>query len=359
MSKATNVPYHVPIHTQTPYTVTIGRNLLSGCAEAIRTVAPPCTVMLVCDDHVETLYASRVRTSLIQAGYRVETFVFPHGEQSKSTETLVTLLETLAQAHITRTDLIVALGGGVTGDLAGLAAAIYLRGIRFVQLPTTLLAAVDSSVGGKTAVNLKMGKNLCGAFHQPSLVLCDCDTFETLPDDIFRDGLAESIKYGVLRDEALFACFERFRRGDDIAPLVRACVQMKDDYVRGDEQDHGKRQFLNLGHTAAHAIEALSGLRISHGHAVAIGMVIIARASERMGMAQAPMTARLQALLTAQGLPVDCTFDAQSLAQAALSDKKRSADTLTLVVPVKIGACVLHQIPVCELADWFKAGIAQ
>ena len=134
MSKATNAPYHVPIHTQTPYTVTIGRNLLSGCAEAIRTVAPPCTVMLVCDDHVETLYASRVRTSLIQAGYRVETFVFPHGEQSKSTETLVTLLEALAQAHITRTDLIVALGGGVTGDLAGLAAAIYLRGIRFVQL---------------------------------------------------------------------------------------------------------------------------------------------------------------------------------------------------------------------------------
>lgn len=359
MTQSISTPYQVQIHTQTPYTVSIGRNLLSSCGQALRTVASTCTVMLVCDDRVNALYAETVRESLMQNDYQVENFVFPNGERSKSTETLVALLEALAQAHVTRTDLIVALGGGVTGDLAGLAAAIYLRGIRFIQLPTTVLAAVDSSVGGKTAVNLKMGKNLCGAFHQPSLVLCDCDTFETLPDDIFRDGLAESIKYGVLRDEALFAAFEQFHRGDNIAPLVRACVQMKDDYVTGDEQDHGKRQFLNLGHTAAHAIESLSDFRISHGHAVAIGMTVIARASERLGMAQCPMAARLEALLTAQGLPTRCAFDAQSLAQAALSDKKRSADTLTLVVPIKIGTCVLHQIPVRELAAWFEAGLAQ
>ncbi len=352
-----NVASVVHVNTSAPYDVIVGHDILKDCAEAIARVAPcPRTLALVCDDVVEPLYTGTVSRSLEDAGYRVIRFTFANGEQSKSMETLIELLNFLAENKVTRTDYIVALGGGVTGDLAGLAAAIYLRGIHFIQMPTTLLAAVDSSVGGKTAVNLDAGKNLCGAFHQPDLVICDCDTFDSLCEEHFVCGLAEAIKYGILCDRELFQMFEAYRRGDSIADIIARCVQIKADYVVGDEEDHGKRQFLNLGHTPAHSIEKLSHFGVLHGHAVAAGMAIMARACEKKGICKEAFSQRLCKLLEKHNLPTASAFDARAMAEVALSDKKRRGGKITLVVMEEIGKCALQEIPVEELEDFFRAG---
>ena len=194
----------VPVKASKEYNIHIGTGLMERAGEYLRTVTKGDSIMLVCGDIVSELYAQPVTEALEAAGYRVARFVYPHGEQSKTPETYLALLNALAENGITRSDTVVALGGGVTGDLAGFAAATYQRGIPYVQMPTTLLAMVDSSVGGKTAIDLPAGKNLAGAFYQPSMVLCDLDTLSTLPGDVFADGCAEVIKYGVIWDEALF-----------------------------------------------------------------------------------------------------------------------------------------------------------
>ena len=353
------------IHTDRPYPVFAGHGLLENCGRLLREdcglpaeAGGLCKVMLVSDDTVAGLYADRVKESLEAAGFEVSRFVFPHGEKSKSFGMLMTLVNELALKGFTRRDLAAALGGGVTGDLAGFAASVYLRGIRYVQMPTTVLAAVDSSVGGKTAVDLPAGKNLAGSFWQPSAVICDCDTFDTLPENIFADGLAEAVKYGLLRDPELFEEFERFTRGRDLTDLAARCIQIKEEYVTGDETDHGKRQFLNLGHTPAHAIEACSGYTVSHGRAVAIGMAMMARAAEKLGLAKEPFAARLEALLKKFGLPVSTGLPAKQLAEAAGADKKRRGDSITLVMPRAIGDCVLYTVKVEDLEDVFRAGLS-
>ena len=357
-------PVKLTIHTERPYPVFAGSGLLDDCG---RFLAEECgllcgedgsrMVQLVTDDLVAPLYADRVIRSLSAAGCVVKTFVFAHGEKSKSFEMLTGLVGELAQNGLTRRDLVVALGGGVTGDLAGFAASIYLRGIRFVQIPTTVLAAVDSSVGGKTAVDLPAGKNLAGSFWQPSAVICDCDTFATLPENVFADGLAEAVKYGLLCDAGLFEALESFTRGQDMTELTARCIKIKEDFVTGDEADHGKRRFLNLGHTPAHAVEACSDYAVSHGRAVAIGMAMMARASERLGLAKEPFSARLEALLKRFGLPVSTDLPAAQLAKTALADKKRLGDEITLVMPLAIGSCCLHTIKIEELETYFRAGI--
>lgn len=238
------------------YTVHIGSGILPELGPLLRAQVPGERVCIVTDDTVQALYGAQAEASLTQAGFAVCTFAFPHGEQSKCAATYLKLLNFLAEQHLTRTDAIVALGGGVPGDLAGFAAATYLRGIAFAQVPTTLLAAVDSSVGGKTAIDLDAGKNLAGAFWQPCLVLCDYDTLQTLPEEIFADGCAEVIKYGVLGDEALFAHLEQYGLAFDRERVITRCVEMKRDVVAADEFDNGQRQLLNLGHTLGHAVEA-------------------------------------------------------------------------------------------------------
>ena len=350
-------PERLMIHTGTPYPVLIGNGLLSDCGSLFSKISAPCRVMLVSDDTVAALYGDRVERALTAAGFSVSRFVFPHGEQSKTPETFVALVNAMAEAGLTRSDLAAALGGGVTGDLTGFAASAYLRGIRYVQLPTTVLAAVDSSVGGKTAVDLPAGKNLMGSFWQPSAVICGCDTFGTLPEPVFADGLAEAIKYGVLCDPELFEQFEAFSRGQDMTQIAARCVRIKEAYVVGDETDRGRRQYLNLGHTPAHAIEACSGYTISHGRAVAIGMAMMARASEKLGFAKAPFAERLSALLKKQGLPVSTSFSAEQLAAAAVSDKKRRGDRITLVMPLAIGDCCLYPVEIERLKDFFEAGL--
>lgn len=352
------VTERIPIAASTPYTVTVGRELLAGTGDWLRELHAPCTVALVSDDTVSSLYAATVQESLAAAGFSVLPFVFPHGESSKSTATLVRLLEFLAENALDRHDLLVALGGGVTGDLTGFAAAVYLRGIDYVQVPTTFLAAVDSSVGGKTAVNLTAGKNLAGAFKQPLGVLCDCDTFRTLPPDTFANGTAEAIKSGMLADEALVALFEA-EGGLDAAALpaaVARCVKIKGAVVAEDEFETGRRQLLNFGHTIGHAVERCSHFAVEHGHAVAIGMAIISRAAGRMGLCEPSVATRLCAALRQNGLPTATEFSVDELVDAALHDKKRSGNKVTLVLPVTVGECRLQPIPLTQLGEFIRLG---
>lgn len=339
----------VTVKTSATYEVLIGSGLLQKAGEAVKKVISPCKAAIVTDSTVVHLYEETVRKSLTEAGFSVCTFVFPTGEASKNIHTLSHLLEFLAKEEMTRTDLIVALGGGVTGDLAGFGAAVYLRGISFVQIPTTFLAAIDSSVGGKTAVDLEAGKNLAGAFYQPKLVLCDTDVLQTLPEVVFADGIAEALKYGVLGDAALF---EKIAGGDfrqDLEEIIETCVSMKRDVVEEDEFDTGKRQLLNLGHTFGHAIEQKSHFQMTHGHAVAIGMHLIAKAAEAKGIAEKGTAAAIAKALEQNQLPKETEFSPAEVAEGTLRDKKRRGGTISFVFPKKIGDCEIVKIPVEEV----------
>ena len=348
----------VRINAGAPYDVLVGSGLLDRAGALIQKTVAPCRTVLVTDSNVAPLYAAKVEKSMAAAGYTVTRHVFPAGEPSKNMETLTGILTALAEAGLTRSDLVVALGGGVTGDMTGLAASLYLRGVRYVQLPTTLLAAVDSSVGGKTAIDFAGRKNIVGAFYQPVQVLCDTDTFGTLTPEIYRDGLSESIKYGVICDASLFCRFEA-AAVPDIEEIVTRCVEIKGDIVAQDEHDAGLRQLLNFGHTPGHAIEACSKYGISHGHAVAIGMLLMARAATAAGICEDDTAVRLEAVLQKAGLPTAAAYSPAELTAAALADKKRKGDSITLVVPKRMGECVLHAVPVTALESFFAQGMEE
>ena len=335
------------------YQVQIGPGLLAESGSKLRALGASGKVALISDDTVDALYGARVGHSLEQ----VCRFAFPPGEASKNLDTYGSIARFLAESCLSRSDTVIALGGGVVGDMAGFAAATYLRGLRLVQMPTTLLAAVDSSVGGKTAVDLAMGKNLVGAFHQPDLVLCDVDVLATLPAPYWADGLAEALKYGLLAAPPLFETLSAGTRQTDWSSLIGACVQIKADIVLQDEHDLATRQLLNLGHTMGHAVEACSHYAIRHGHAVAMGMLWAARLSERLGIAETPLFPQIKAALVANHLPTELPFDAQALTKAASLDKKRTGDTLTLVLPKRIGKCCLHRVPMSELESLVRLGI--
>jgi len=339
--------------------ILIGTGLLAETGAYV--AALPCkpeTAAVITDSTVDALYGAAVCESLARAGLRVEKFVFPAGESSKSLSTFVQALEFLAQRQLTRRDVVVALGGGVTGDLAGFTAASYLRGIHLVQIPTTLLADVDSSVGGKTAVNLAAGKNLAGAFYQPELVLCDPETLKTLPRETLLDGVAESVKYGVLNDPELYRMLDGADLDEvDWERIIARCMRSKVSFVEADERDVGLRQMLNLGHTIGHAVEACSGLTITHGHAVAIGMVLMARGAYRLGLTETDLTGVLTETLSGLGLPVDCDFSAEALYAAALHDKKRGGGSITLVLPEAVGRCRLEKVPVETLLELLKQAV--
>ncbi len=345
----------IPVRASVNYTVTVGQDLLAKSGEWLLDLHAPCVVTLVTDDTVNALYADTVEKSLTAAGFTVHRFVFPHGEPSKSTATLVDLLEYMAQHALTRTDMVVALGGGVVSDMAGFSAAVYLRGIAHVTMPTTLLAAVDAAVGGKTGVDLAAGKNLVGAFKQPLGVLCDTATFQTLPPLERQNGMAETVKTAMLSDPALFSSLENAAT-IDLADAVARCIRYKAHIVEQDEQDNGCRQLLNLGHTVGHAVEQCSDFTLAHGQAVAIGMAVIARAAAKRGLCATADAARLIAVLRAHGLPTKNPYTAQDLMTVALRDKKRRGNTLTLIVPHMIGDCALHEIAACDLAQWIAEG---
>ena len=269
----------IPIKASREYSVVVGSGLLQEIGTQILNVSSPSKIAIISDSNVWPLYGDAVVKSIQNScGCSVVSFVIPAGEQSKNGNTYLSALEFLAENQLTRSDCIIALGGGVVGDLAGFTAATFLRGVDYIQVPTTLLACVDSSVGGKTAIDLNAGKNLAGAFYQPKLVLCDIDTLNSLPGKIFRDGCAEVIKYGVLYDNELFCHLTDRGLSFDREWVISRCVELKRDVVADDEFDRGNRQKLNLGHTIGHGVEANSRYTVSHGEAVAIGMAIVARA---------------------------------------------------------------------------------
>ena len=333
------------------YDVHIGPGLLDTLGNAAKSLLKGRRICVVSDDTVADLYLKRAENALESAGFSVVSYVFPHGEASKCGENFLKLMNVLAENRLTRADGLVALGGGVTGDLTGFAASCYLRGVGYIQVPTTLLAMVDSSVGGKTAIDLPAGKNLCGAFWQPVLVLCDTDLLATLPEPIFTDGCAEVIKYAVLGNPPLFETLKTGIR-DKLETVVATCVEAKRDVVEEDEFDTGRRQLLNLGHTLGHAVEANSDFQVSHGQAVAIGMAMIARAAVKHDLCTEETRDEMISLLRQYGLPTETDQSSEAILATALGDKKRRSDTLTLIVPRAIGRCELHPIPVNELPQW-------
>ena len=346
----------VHVSASREYEVLVERGLLSRCGELVKAATKAKKAVVIAGDIVYPLYGARVEQSLKAAGFDVLHYVLPHGEQAKTLENYGKLLEFLSRNHITRTDVLVALGGGVTGDLTGFAAATYQRGMDFVQIPTTLLAAVDSSVGGKTAVNLPTGKNQVGCFYQPALVLCDPDVLSTLPEEEFRCGCAEVIKYGVLGSRTFFEELKATPIEAQLEYVICTCVEMKRDIVNQDEFDRGLRQLLNLGHSFGHAVEACSHFGVLHGHAVAIGIAAITRAAVAKGYCSEETLQEVLDILDQYHLPTSTGFGLEEMAEAALTDKKLTGGAMHLVVPEEIGRCAILSVPTEEIKDWMKAG---
>ncbi len=349
------------VNTSKPYNIFIERGCLDTLGGRCAALFPAgAKAAVISDSNVFPLYGERVLASLRAAGFAPSRFVFPAGEASKQLSTVGEMLGFLAEQGLTRSDFLVALGGGVTGDMAGFAAACYLRGVSFVQAPTSLLAQVDSSVGGKTAVDLPQGKNLAGAFHQPALVLIDPDTLETLPPLFFADGMGEVIKYGCIRSRTLF---ETLRDAGSLAPLMESilfdCVDCKRVIVEHDEFDTGERMLLNFGHTLGHALEKAHGYTgLTHGAAVGIGMVLIARLGEHMGLTQAGTAEQIAAVLRKYGLPVSDDASLDEVIRATALDKKGLGGDLRIVLLRSIGESFVHRLPRAEFAALCRASLA-
>ncbi len=345
----------IEINAVKPYSVKIGTVLLDKTGEEAKALGLDGKALIISDDNVAALYIEKVSNSLKSAGFEVFSFVISHGESSKSAENLIAILEFAAENAFSRTDTFFALGGGVVGDLCGFAAAVYMRGINFVQLPTTLLAAVDSSVGGKTAIDLEAGKNLAGTFYQPVLVLCDTSTFDTMPDEEFSNGMAEVIKYGMFCDSELLDILSE--NNTDAESIVARCVTIKAKVVEADEFDKNERMFLNFGHTVAHALEALSNYTTPHGSAVAIGMAVITKAAVSLGKCKNNVLDLLLDLLKKFDLPCECPYGADEVFEVTLRDKKNAHGRITLVIPTGKGESVLQKCDYDELKEIITLGL--
>jgi len=348
----------IPVKTSKCYDVLVGKNLLKNLGSLLFSVLKKhCKLAIISDSNVWPYYGKNIEKNLSESGFEVIKYVFPAGESSKNAETYLNIVNFLAENQITRSDAIIALGGGVTGDMSGFAAATFLRGIRFIQIPTSLLAMVDSSVGGKTAIDLQKGKNLLGAFYQPELVICDLETLSTLPEPIFIDGCAEIIKYGVLYDAALFEHLREFGLKFNREYVISRCIELKSFVVNQDEFDTGARQKLNLGHTIGHAVELQSNYTLSHGQAVAIGMSIVSKAGSMYGFCSTQTALKIKELLAAFRLPTTTEYSSSQLFSTALSDKKRTGQTINLIIPNTIGNCTIEATPIDHLETFIKEGL--
>ena len=326
------------VNVNDKYDILIEKGLIKKAGELTKTVLSGKKLVLVSDTNVYPIYGDDVKSSLEAEGYDVYTYIFEAGEASKTTKTVIDMVEFMAQNELTREDGVVALGGGVCGDMAGFAAAIFLRGIKFVQIPTSLLAQVDSSVGGKTAVDLPQGKNLCGAFHQPSLVIIDPNVLDTLTEHYFADGMGEVIKYGCIKSKSLFNRLENENPKDFIDDLIFECVDIKRQVVENDEKEHGERALLNFGHTCGHAIEKLWNFEaVSHGEAVGIGMVMITRVSENIGITEKGTTDRIINVLKKNGMKIEDTHSISEIVGAMSADKKRTGNGIKFAMLNSIG----------------------
>ena len=348
----------ITVNASRTYQVQVGAGLLARTGELSAPLIQGRDAVIVSDSNVWPRYGRTVAGSLAQVGFRVREFVFPAGEASKNPQVLLELLTFLARHELTRSDAVFALGGGVTGDMAGLAAALYLRGIACVQLPTSLLSMVDSSVGGKTAVDLPEGKNLVGTFTQPHLVLCDTQALDTLSPAVLAEGWAEIIKYGMIRSRELLDFLREKPAGENLDWVIAQCLTIKRDVVAADERDNAVRQVLNFGHTIGHAIERCGHYAIYHGEGVAMGMAIMTRACVKQGRCPAECWTVLEELLDKYHLPKTCDMDPADLLAAARADKKRRGNAITLIQPERLGNCVLYKTDYDELARVLEVGMA-
>lgn len=326
------------------YDIEIAAGLLPGIgAKLVRLVPKARRAAIITDSNVAPLYAEKLRASLEAAHFSVQEIVIPAGEQSKNMTLLAQILEELAEGGMTRSDVVVTLGGGVVGDLGGFAAASFMRGVAFVQVPTSLLAQIDSSVGGKVAVDLAAGKNLAGAFYQPRAVYIDTELLRTLPARFLHDGLAEAIKYGCIKDAALFEKINSFADDEELLTqsedIVAACCAIKARIVEEDEFDTGARMLLNFGHTLGHAVEQHFGYSgFTHGEGVAIGMYQLTRRTEELGLTAPGSAARLAKILEKYQLPLDAGVPKSALLQTMAHDKKKNGDSMTIIILRAIGA---------------------
>lgn len=327
------------------YPIYIENGILKNAGEYISEFFRGRRIMIVSDDNVFPLYGETLIRSL--SGYECHTLVLPHGEPTKNFQSLPKIYEAMLDAKISRSDLVIALGGGVIGDLAGFAASSYLRGVKLVQIPTSLLAQVDSSVGGKVAVDLPQGKNLVGAFFQPKMVLIDPEVLNTLPRHFINDGMGEVIKYGCIKDRALFHTLKSHSSFEDLKEIlpsiISRCVDIKRIVVEEDQFDTGERMLLNFGHTLAHTIEQYYHYeRESHGEAVAIGMYQITRMAEDCGLTRQGCADEIRELLTTYGLPYECGLPVSVLTDAIRLDKKNLNNSLNIVLLHEIGDSYVH-----------------
>ncbi|MFQ7310730.1 3-dehydroquinate synthase [Sellimonas sp.] len=337
------------------YEIFIERGVLRRAADLIAEVFHGKKIMIISDDRVYGYYGEVLKEQL-QTKWECYEAVVPHGEASKSMAILPEIYGKLLQAKLSRSDLIVALGGGVVGDMAGFAAATYLRGIPFIQIPTSLLAQVDSSVGGKVAVDLKEGKNLVGAFYQPKLVLIDPDVLSTLPKRYINDGMGEVIKYGCIKDRGLFDILKKARSfeglGEELTGVIARCVDIKRQIVEEDQYDTGERMLLNFGHTLGHAVEQKFAYeRESHGEAVAVGMYQITRIAEEKGMTEEGTAEELREVLKSYGLPISAGVKMKELKAAMMLDKKNLNDRLRIILIKKMGESFIFPTDVTFFED--------
>lgn len=335
------------------YDILIGDGLLHDCGELIKSHTKAEKAMIICDTHVAPLYLDAVERSLEAAGLTTCAHIFPAGEQSKTIDSVVSMVEDIAAERLSRTDCVIALGGGVCGDMAGFASAMYMRGIDFIQLSTSLLSDIDSSVGGKTGCDLECGKNLVGAFHQPKLVVIDTAALNTLPQKYLCDGMGEMIKYGVIRSRELF---ERIKNADNAATEqnIIECVDIKRRIVEADRFEHGERKLLNFGHTLGHAIEKYYNFeRYSHGEAVTIGMVMMTNAAEANGLCEKGTCEQISQCTAKFGLPTACDAPIADLLEIVVNDKKRRGAEIDIILPKTIGEAFIHTLKVSELDRFF------
>ena len=336
------------------YDIIIENGVLASAGEIIKDKFGGKRFCIITDDNVAMLYLDSLSASLKRNGIEYVSFVFEHGEKHKTMGTVESILTFLADNRFTRSDMLIALGGGIVGDVTGFVAAIYQRGIGFVQIPTTVLAAVDSSVGGKTGVNLGGLKNQVGAFWQPSMVLCDPSSFATLPESEYSSGMAEVIKYAAICKAELGA---EIAAGEDISGIIAECVSIKRDIVQRDERDTGERQLLNLGHTFGHAVEKATDNRFTHGQAVAIGMIMAFRAAEKLGLCAEGEVEKVKELCISCGLPLESGCTHAALLSAMQSDKKRLGGKITLVLPRAFGDTVLYKTDMTALTEILEAAM--
>lgn len=333
------------VHVGKTYEILIEKGIMQACGCYIKKVSNAKKVCVITDSNVAPLYLDQVVGSLEKEGFDVCSFTFKAGESSKTTKTVVEMVEYLAENGLTRKDLVVALGGGVCGDMAGFASAVYLRGIDFVQMPTTLLSQVDSSVGGKTGVDLPQGKNLCGAFHQPILVLMDPLALDTLSDHFFSDGMGEVIKAGCIKSAKLFEKLENIDVKENIEDIIFDCVDIKRGVVERDEKEQGERALLNFGHTIGHGIEKLyhfSG--ISHGEAVGVGMLMISEIGERAGLTEKGTAERIKKVLEKYNMKTSDAHSVEDIIEAMQSDKKRTSNGINFVMLKSIGDSFIYPV---------------